>query len=267
VGQHYLSDGHVLKRIADLAAIGPGEMILEVGPGPGALTRRLATTGAPIVGIEVDERFSSNLMDLHREFPQLRVAWGDVLKLDWEPLWGDTPPERRVIVGNIPYQITSPLMARLALERTRFSRALIMMQREVAERLVAPPGTRERSALTVKMALDFRSELILRVKPQAFKPQPRVASAVVRLTPLTDPPVANEQERTMLRQLIEAAFGSRRQQLINSLTRHWRPSLSKAVWADLLERAGIAPTLRAESLEREQFSELVKFLANIEKRA
>ncbi len=264
-GQHYLTDGATLSRIAEAAAPGPEDTVIEVGAGPGNMTRRLAATGARVVAVEMDSRFSAGLSHLQREFPHLTFTVGDILALDWETLWGDAPPAHRVLAGNLPYQITSPLLARMSEARTRFARAVIMLQREVAERLVAPPGTRTRGALTVKMALDFEAAMLFRVGRRAFRPRPAVDSAVVRLTPLASPPVADEASRAQVRRLVEAAFGAKRQQMINSLTRHWTPRCPKADWADRLAQAGIEPTRRAEQIALADFLALARRLPGPEK--
>lgn len=257
-GQHYLIDGGVLRRIAACASLTPEDTVLEVGAGPGNLTRRLAETGARVVAIEIDRRCEPNLVHLQREFPRLAIAWGDALDLDWEPLWEGTPLAHRVIVGNIPYQITSPLLGRLAEAGSAHRHAVLTVQREVAERLVAPPGSRVRGALTVKMALDLRCEIALRVPRSAFKPRPQVESAVIRLTPLAEPPVASPGERLRVRRVIEAAFGARRQQVVNALAMRHEPRASKAEWLARLAAAGVDPALRAENLTLDQFITLAR---------
>lgn len=238
--------------------LGPDDTALEIGAGPATLTRQLAETGARIIAIEVDRRFEGGLAHLAKEFPNLNVMWGNVLDVDWIALLGDHPAERCAIVGNIPYQITAPIMARMATARQRFSRAVLMVQREVAERLIAPPGSRTRSALSVKMALDFKTERVFNIGRKAFRPPPKVDSALIRLTPLTDPPVSSEAERTHVRRTVEAAFGSRRQQLVNSLPRHWPSAGTKDEWRERLIMAGLEPTDRAERIPLEGFLSLAR---------
>jgi 16S rRNA (adenine1518-N6/adenine1519-N6)-dimethyltransferase len=256
----------VQQRIVEAAHLSADDVVLEIGPGPGNLTRRLLAKGVRVIGVEVDRRFMAALDHLSGDHgSRLAVAWGDALELDWETLWGDAAPERRVLIGNIPYQITSPLLAKLAEARRRIARALLMVQREVADRLVAEPGGRTPGALTVKMALDFEIRLLLAVSRRAFRPRPAVDSAVVELIPQSVALVASEEERALVRRLVESAFGSRRQQLINSLARHWRPARTKADWAKRIEAAGLSPSQRAEEIPVEGFVRLAALVGEGEK--
>jgi 16S rRNA (adenine1518-N6/adenine1519-N6)-dimethyltransferase len=260
-GQHFLTDGRVMTKIVDAIAAAPGETVIEVGAGHGNLTKRILASGARVVAVEIDRRCEPHLTRLQEEFPRLAVVWGDALTLEWEPLWEGTPQERRVVAGNIPYQITSPLLARLSDERRAFGRAVLMIQREVAHRLAAGPGSRERGPLGVKVALDLEAKVLFGVKREAFRPKPQVESAVVGLTPLALPPVANEEERLLVRRVVEAAFGSRRQQVANSLAGHFAPPVSKARWVELLGQAGIEATVRAEAIGLDQFIALARLVA------
>lgn len=268
IGQHWLADRDVMQRIVDCAQLGPGDRVLEIGAGPANLTKRLLATGAHVTAVEVDRRFAASLEQLAQlpdHGPRLAVVWGDALALDWEPLWAEAPPERRVLVGNIPYQITSPLLAKMAEARRRFDRAVLMVQREVADRLVAAPGSRASGALTVKMALDFEVRLLFPVSRRAFRPRPAVDSAVIALRPHAAPPVRDEAERALVRRVVEAAFGSRRQQVVNSLARHWRPRIGKPAWVQLLREAGLEPTDRAETIPVAGHVALARTLAAHEK--
>jgi 16S rRNA (adenine1518-N6/adenine1519-N6)-dimethyltransferase len=266
IGQHYLVNRGVLEHIVKVADIRPGDKVLEIGAGPGNLTQLLLETGASVMALERDRRFEPHLRHVEQRFPEnLVTAWGDVLDIDWEPLWGGAPPEKRIIVGNIPYQITSPLIARLADARERLRHAVLMIQREVADRLIAPPATRERSGLTVKVALDFEVRRLFVVHPKSFKPPPKVHSAVIQLTPKSPPPVTDPALRALTRRVIEAAFGSRRQQLTNSLARHWGPGISKEEWRTLLEQVGVEPSLRAERVDLESFVALAGILPAAQK--
>jgi 16S rRNA (adenine1518-N6/adenine1519-N6)-dimethyltransferase len=254
-----------MKGILEAAEITPEDTALEIGAGPGNFTRLLVATGARVVALEMDRRFEANLRHLESRHPNLVSAWGDALELDWEPLWGEAHPDRRVIVGNIPFQITSPLLDRLSRARGRFRHAVIMVQREVADRLVAPPGGRVRGALGVKIALDFAVTKLFVISPRSFRPPPKVHSAVIRISPLARPPVENETERALVRRVVEAAFGSRRQQLINSLRAHWRPGRSRDWWRAHLDRSGIDPGRRAETVELEEFVALARKVREGEK--
>jgi 16S rRNA (adenine1518-N6/adenine1519-N6)-dimethyltransferase len=178
LGQHFLHDPRILGRIADAAQLRPDDDVIEIGPGRGALTRELLARGARLTGIEKDRDL---IGDLRREFPLLRLAEGDALELDWRQLAGvgDGP---LIITGNIPYNITSPLLDK-ALTPPRPTRVVFLVQKEVADRLAAAPGTKAYGGLTVGVRAVAMVERIMTVGARSFQPVPRVDSAVVRLTP------------------------------------------------------------------------------------
>ncbi len=249
LGQHFLFDPDILGRIADAALLDPGDAVLEIGPGKGTLTRELARRAREVIAIEVDRGLAGALAAAPPA-PNVRVVAGDALRVAW--------PRADVIAGNIPYQITSPLIER-ALTPPRPRRVLFLVQREVADRLAACPGSADYGALSAGVQLVADVERLFGVRAGAFRPPPRVASAVVRITPRPEPLARTAAEEAGARALIRAAFQRRRQQLQRVLREACGLTAADAVAA--LATVGIAPATRPEALSPEAFVALARRLA------
>ncbi|HJU88335.1 MAG TPA: 16S rRNA (adenine(1518)-N(6)/adenine(1519)-N(6))-dimethyltransferase RsmA [Gemmatimonadaceae bacterium] len=249
-GQHFLSDPRILARIADAAGLSASDTVVEIGPGRGALTEQLLTRAARVIAIEIDRALASTLRARYAADRRLTIVEGDVLETDLGALAGDD----YVLVGNVPYYITTPILFR-ALERPRPRQAVFLVQREVAERIAAAPGSAEYGALSVNVQSLARSELLFRVAPGAFQPPPKVESAVIRLTPL-DAPLVAPNEEAAFRSLVQAAFGMRRKQMKRVLRELWEVDAAQA--DEILKRAGIDPTARPEVLTPEEFVRLLR---------
>ena len=247
LGQHFLFDPSILNRIADAAVGGPDDVVLEIGPGKGTLTRALAQRAAQVVAIEADRRLAAALAETCGA--NVRVVAGDALEVPW--------PAADVVCGNIPYQITSPLIER-ALRPPRPARIVFLVQREVADRLAAAPGGRAWGALSAGVQLVATVERLFRVPAGAFRPKPRVDSALVRLTPRAAPLVASPDEERRVRRLIQAAFQHRRQQLARTLREAWGVERTEA--ERLLAELGVQPRARVEVLTPEQLVALARAL-------
>jgi 16S rRNA (adenine1518-N6/adenine1519-N6)-dimethyltransferase len=248
LGQHFLFDPGILRRIAGAAVASPGDTVLEIGPGRGTLTRELAALAAHVTAIEADRRLAAALAAAPPA-GNVTVVAGDALEVPW--------PRVTVVCGNIPYQITSPLLDR-ALRPPRAARIVFLVQAEVAERLAARPGTRAWGALTAGVRLVADVERLFTVPAGAFRPPPRVRSALVRLVPLAAPLVASEEEERRTRSMIQAAFQRRRQQLVRTLREAWGVERAEAV--RLLGAAGVAPEARVEVLEPARLVALARAL-------
>ncbi len=248
LGQHFLYDPGILRRIAAAAVASADDEVLEIGPGRGSLTRALAAVARRVTAIEADRRLAGALAEEFRGGPVTIVA-GDALKVPW--------PAATVVCGNIPYQITSPLLER-ALRPPRPARIVFLVQAEVAERLAARPGTRAWGALSAGVRLVAAVERLFSVAPGAFRPPPRVRSALVRLVPLAEPLVASEAEERRTRALIQAGFQRRRQQLRRTLHEAWGIEHGEA--ERLLAGAGIDPAARIEVLEPARLVALARAL-------
>jgi 16S rRNA (adenine1518-N6/adenine1519-N6)-dimethyltransferase len=238
LGQHFLADVAILNRIADALDPEPGETIIEVGPGRGSLTEVLLARGLRVIAIEKDRRLAAALP----AHDNLHVVTGDALELDWH-LYGANK-----VIGNIPYYITSPLIDK-ALVPPVPERVIFLMQNEVAERIAAPPGSKTFGALSVGVQAVCRVERLFTVAPGAFRPPPKVKSALVRLTPLAEPLVAPE-EVAPLRTFVTACFSKRRKQLHNAVP---------GGTPEALRALGFDPKARPETLAPRDFVRLLRW--------
>jgi len=222
--------------------------ILEIGPGLGALTQRLAASGRPFVAVELDLRLAEHIEALLAPYPAARAVRGDILEQRLDELLPGSGPV--TVVANLPYAITSPAIAWIVAQGSRVTRALLMTQREVAQRLAAKPGTKEHGSFTVFVALHAAIEVEFRVSPGAFHPRPDVDSLVFALTPRPYPG-STAEERAAVERIVRAATGGRRKTLANSLG-HGLGLGADAARA-LLERAGVDPARRAETLSVDEW--------------
>jgi 16S rRNA (adenine1518-N6/adenine1519-N6)-dimethyltransferase len=247
-GQHFLSNPRILARIAEALDPGPGARVLEIGPGLGALTAVLLSRGAKVTAIEIDRDLAAALRE---KFPDLGLIEGDALELDWHALV-DVPAEDLLVAGNIPYNITSPLIDQ-ALRPPRPRRIVFLVQKEVADRVTARAGTSAYGALTVGVQVVARAERLFIVPAGAFHPAPRVDSAVLRLTPL-EVPLVPDAGIVAFRRMVTGLFSFRRKQLARGLRE--LTGWPAAGVGELLDRVGVEPTARAESLSPAEFVRL-----------
>ena len=250
LGQHFLNDRRILGRIADALQIEGHETVLEIGPGRGALTDILADRAGRLIAIEYDRALAALLRERYARRGNVLIAESDVLQVSL----GELAAGPYVLVGNVPYYITTPILFH-ALAPPRADRAVYLVQREVAQRLVARPGSKEYGALTVNVAAVARAELLFGVPAGAFAPPPKVESAVVRVTPLAQPLIGADEEHRF-RVLVQSAFGMRRKQMRRVVRTLY--SLDAEQADDLLARARIDPEVRPEVLSVEQFVGLLR---------
>jgi 16S rRNA (adenine1518-N6/adenine1519-N6)-dimethyltransferase len=241
-GQHFLHDRGVIRRIIDVVAPKPGERIVEVGPGRGALTWGLLERAKRLDVIEIDRDLAASLQADPRAASGLNVHVENVLDTDFIRLRGTGEPLR--IVGNLPYNISTPLLFRLLAQRAAVSDMYFMLQKEVVDRMVADPGTRDYGRLTVMLAAVAEVEGLFDVGPGAFQPPPKVWSAIVHLRPTANPRFDIGRDGA-LRTLVTTAFSHRRKTLRNSL--------KGLLDARDIECCGIDPQLRPETLAPAQF--------------
>lgn len=252
-GQHFLHHRAILAHIADALAPARGDLVLEIGPGQGALTEALAARGARVVAIEKDR----DLVPLVRaRLPHVTVVEGDALELDWRAAAGIGPDDDLLVTGNIPYNITTPLIDR-ALAPPRPRRIVFLVQKEVADRIVATPGNKTYGALSVGVQAVAKIEKLFAVPAGAFHPPPRVDSAVIRLTPL-DAPLVRDGELPRFRRLVVGLFGFRRKQLTRGLRELTGWPAEKVEQA--IARAALIPGSRAETIPPEGFHRLMEAL-------
>jgi 16S rRNA (adenine1518-N6/adenine1519-N6)-dimethyltransferase len=250
LGQHFLIDANLLEIMVRALDPRPGDRLLEIGAGAGTLTRPLADTGAQVTAIELDRRLAPVLAETVGRAPNLRLIHDDALAVDLEALLAGG---RWKVAGNLPYYITTPIIARLLEFHDRLDRMVITIQREVADRIAAAPGTRDYGALTVLVQFRCQVERVAAVSRRCFYPEPEVDSAIIRLTVRPRPAVAVADEAALFA-IVRAAFGHRRKTLANALA---GADLGGRVNAgDLLRAAGIDPARRGETLSLEEFARI-----------
>jgi 16S rRNA (adenine1518-N6/adenine1519-N6)-dimethyltransferase len=250
LGQHFLTDRRVLERIADALELTGAETVLEIGPGRGALTALLAERAGRLVAVELDRALAGILRERYAADPRVTIVEQDVLATDLASLAGG---DDFVLAGNVPYYITTPILFH-ALRRPRPSRAVYLVQLEVAERLAARPGSKEYGALSANVQAVARAELLFRVPSGAFSPPPKVESAVVRVTPLDAPLVAPEDEQRY-RSFVQGIFGLRRKQMRRVV--RTVAAMSAEAAEEALRAAGIDPDVRPETLAPADFARLL----------
>jgi 16S rRNA (adenine1518-N6/adenine1519-N6)-dimethyltransferase len=245
LGQHFLTDFAVVQSI--LEASEPAGSFLEIGPGPGILTQGLSRR-APTLALELDPRMTAVLAETA---PNAEVRQADALQVDLAGLLHDLP-RPRVLVSNLPYYITGPLLERIGAARAHLERAVLMMQREVAERIAAPAGHSDRGALSVFVQRSFALDFVRAVPPEAFLPPPRVHSSVLRFTPR---PFDPSRDGAPFDRLVRIGFSNRRKTLANNLGVGYRAS--RETVNSWLGAAGIAEKARAQELTEDQWTQLL----------
>jgi len=254
-GQNFLADPAALAEIAAAARLVPGETVVELGPGLGHLTSALLETGARVVAVERDRDMVAALSELPAE--RLTIVAANAAAVNFAELAGTSSV---VVVGNLPYQLTSPILFQVLDQHRSVSRAVFTVQKEVAQRVAAPVGTRSGGILTVLLGLWFEAELLSVLPAALFHPPPQVDSAVLRLTALARPR-AQVEDAAHFRRVVKAAFAQRRKTMLNSLQSD--PTLGDAARVRAaLEASSIEPRTRAEALSIEDFARLSRALLN-----
>ena len=257
LGQNFLVDPNIQRKIVAAVEAGPADEVLEIGPGTGALTRHLAAQAGRVVAIEKDDDLAAALRKEFEGAPQVEVVHGDVLEVDLAALVRE--PDRVKVVGNIPYNITSPLLFRLLESELNPERIVVMVQREVADRILAEPGEKNYGALSVGMRAVAQVKRLFHVSRSAFRPVPDVDSTVVLIVPYR-PPRLTLDERADLRTLTRAAFGWRRKQLQKILRTADAYRLDAEELEAVARESGIDPERRPETLSPEEFVRLMRVL-------
>jgi 16S rRNA (adenine1518-N6/adenine1519-N6)-dimethyltransferase len=251
LSQHFLSDPRLLARIADALEAGPGDTVLEIGPGPGGLTAVLAERAGRLVALEKDREL---VPALRARFPRAEIIEAVALKSDWHEHAGP----RFLVAGTIPYNITSPLIDK-ALEPPPPARIVFLVQKEVAERVTAVAGTAAYGALSVGVQAVARAERLFTIPAGAFFPRPKVDSAVLRLTPLAQP-LVTASEQPAFRRLVVGIFGFRRKQLLRGLRELTGWEAERV--GGILSRTGLESDVRPEVLSPAEFATLLRALVD-----
>jgi len=249
LSQNFLINDNAAKRIVESLNLEKNETVLEIGPGKGALTRYLLEKSRKVIGVEIDKNLCGFLKKRFSPCENLRIINQDFLRIDFEKV---IPPNKKIkVIGNLPYQITSPVLALLMENRERVKLAVLMVQKEVAQRICARPDTRNWSPLSIGIQLYSDPKILFRLKPSSFKPTPKVESAVIQLEFLKKPKVRIKDENFFF-QLVKAAFAQRRKMVLNSVSGSL--DLRKEFVLKALERAKIDPKKRAEALTLDELA-------------
>jgi len=257
-GENYLIDANIKDKIINEARVAKGDVILEIGPGLGALTIDLAKSGAFVYAVEKDRKESAILKDLvNGGFPDLKIFNEDILKFDLKKIH---PAKKIRIIGNLPYYITTPIIEYIIANRERVESALITVQREVANRLLAKPGTKDYGAISCFVQYHMKPFYIYTIKRTSFYPRPKVDSSLIRLDILPSPSVDVKDEGLFFK-VARGAFNQRRKSLLNSLSRKGGLDMPKEKLSAILKGVGIDPAVRPESLSLSDFAKIANVLA------
>ena len=247
LGQNFLIDADIVRGIVDAADIRPGERVLEIGPGIGTLTQGLAEAGAEVTAVELDKKLPAVLAKTLEGYENVRIVQGDILKVNIPEIMGSEPFK---VAANLPYYITTPIIMTLLERRLPISRLVTMVQKEVADRMVAEPGTKAYGALPVAVQYYTQPHVELDVAPRSFIPAPEVDSVVIVCHGREEPQVTVADEKLFFR-VVRAAFGQRRKTLSNALK---GAGFDKELIRTALPAAGIDGTRRGETLSLTEFA-------------
>lgn len=260
-GQNFLIDTHVLEKIVRTADISKDDFVLEIGPGIGSLTQYLCESAREVVAVEIDKRLIPILEDTLSAYDNITILNEDILKFDIEGLVKNYNNNRPIkVVANLPYYITTPIIMDLFEKHIPLAGVTIMIQREVADRIQARPGTKEYGALSLAVQYYAKPYIAANVPPNCFMPRPKVGSAVINLTPHTESPYQIKDE-ALLFSLIRASFNQRRKTLVNGIYNFEGLSFSKEEIVEALEFLELSKDIRGETMTLGQFVEMANYLS------
>lgn len=260
-GQNFLVDSSILDRIIESAQITKEDCVLEIGPGIGTMTQRLAEEARAVVAVEIDRNLLPVLADTLSAYENVTVINADILKLDLNRIVEEYNGGRPIkVVANLPYYITTPIIMALFEKKVPLHSVTIMVQKEVADRMRVGPGTKDYGALSLAVQYYAKPEIVTKVPAGCFMPKPNVDSAVIRLTRYEKPPVEVEDEAWLFA-VIRASFNQRRKTLANGLANAGYPGIGRRQVEEVLSAMGLAAAVRGETLTLEQFAELSDRLA------
>lgn len=255
-GQNFLIDTSVLERIIRAAQIGAEDCVLEIGPGIGTMTQYLAENAGKVIAVEIDKALIPILEETLAPYKNVTVLQGDILKTDIGELAERHNAGKPLkVVANLPYYITTPIIMGLFERNVPLASVTVMVQKEVAERMLAKPGTKDYGALSLSVQYYAEPEIVTNVPPNCFMPRPNVGSAVVKLRRFGNPPVEVQDEKFMF-SIIRAAFNQRRKMLVNALAGAGEFSFSKEQTEAVLDSIGISAQIRGEKLSLAEFAKL-----------
>jgi len=260
-GQNFLIDEGVIKRIVDGADITKDDLVLEIGPGIGTMTQYMADAANGVLAVEIDRNLKPVLEDTLYEYHNVEIIWGDILKQDLPAVLSERAQGRRVkVVANLPYYITTPIIMDLLEQRLDIESVTVMIQKEVAVRMQASPGTKDYGALSLAVQYYTKPEVIAKVPPNCFIPRPNVESAVIKLSVLEKPSVEVKDEKLLFK-IIRASFNQRRKTLFNGLKNSPELDIPAEKISAAIEAAGFDASVRGEALTLAEFAVLSDILS------
>jgi 16S rRNA (adenine1518-N6/adenine1519-N6)-dimethyltransferase len=260
-GQNFLIDTHVLDKIIRAAEIGKEDFVLEIGPGIGTLTQYLCENAREVVAVEIDKMLIPILSDTLYSYSNVTVLNEDILKVDLNTLIRERNGGKSVkVVANLPYYITTPIIMELFERHIPLDNVTVMVQKEVADRMQAGPGSKNYGALSLAVQYYAEPYIVANVPPNCFMPRPNVGSAVIRLTPHKEPAIKLKDEALLFR-LIRASFNQRRKTLVNGLKNSSELSFTKDAIQNAIIEEGLSENIRGEALTLEQFAGLANRLS------
>ena len=264
-GQNFLIDTHVLDRIIEASEITKDDFVLEIGPGIGTMTQYLAEAAREVTAVEIDDALIPILKDTLKEWDNVTVLHGDILKTDIRKIADEKNQGRPIkVVANLPYYITTPIIMGLFESHVPVDSITVMVQKEVADRMQTGPGSKDYGALSLAVQYYAEPKIVANVPPNCFMPRPKVGSAVIRLTRHQNPPVTTLDEKLMFR-LIRASFNQRRKTLSNSLKNSQELPYSKEEVETAITECGLPLNIRGEALTLEQFARLSNAFSKLNK--
>jgi 16S rRNA (adenine1518-N6/adenine1519-N6)-dimethyltransferase len=255
-GQHFLIDPNILNKVIQIAQINEKDVVLEVGPGLGEMTIGLAKKAKRVITVEIDPKLVEILKKKVMDYPNVEVIKGDILKVDFNKLLNQEKDPVKV-VANLPYQISTPLLFRFIESKEVFSTFTLMLQKEVAERMVAPPGRKKYGPLSIFMQMFLDLSIHFLIKPSAFFPPPKVESAVIHMN-WKEKPMVEVKDEEWFKKIVKCCFGYRRKTLINAL-KHSDLPLTYEIESKVM-KLGIDPQRRPETLSIQEFALLAEAL-------
>ncbi len=258
-GQNFLIDNNILEKIIEAAQITKDDCVLEIGPGIGTLTQRLAEEAGEVIAVEIDKNLIPILNETLADYDNVTIINDDILKVDINKIVEERGERPVKVVANLPYYITTPIIMTLFEKHVPLHSVTIMVQKEVADRMKVGPGTKDYGALSLAVQYYAKPEIVTKVPAACFMPRPNVDSAVIRLTRYEDTPVKADDE-VWLFAVIRASFNQRRKTLANGLANAGNLSINRQQVEETLAEMGLPTSVRGETLTLEQFSELANRL-------
>lgn len=261
LGQNFLIDQNILYKIVEAAGLDKDKGALEIGPGIGALTEKLAQTAGAVTAVEIDQRLIPILQEVLEPYPNVSVHHGDVLKVDLQELFRTHfgSVSKVSVVANLPYYVTTPILMKLLEEKLPLENIVVMIQKEVAVRMAASPGSKDYGSLSIAVQYYSEPKLVCTVPHTVFIPQPNVESAVIRLKVREKPPVEVDDEGHFF-EVVQASFAQRRKTIANNLKSRFFPGEGRERLEQLLQEAEIEPSRRGETLSIEEYARLSRVL-------